>query len=296
MTASPAPYVIENMRDGYVELVDWVRDYGSDVAPRGMKTCEIEDATFVLNDPLDALPVGVGRDLNLAIGAAEALLLCGGISSPTLLTSVSSTFRRFLDGGDLHGGYGRRIRDQVPRVVERLAVDPDTRQAIITIWDPAYDQVDTRDLPCTLNFGFRVRDGKLNMSVCMRSSDLWLGLPYDVFTFTQLQCTVAHALGLPVGTYTHHAYSFHLYERNLGAIDKLHTFVPDVQDRAHPSGFGYPGRLGATPRQAVEDSQKTAVAIHNVEALPEDVMDSELWYEEILRGYWRLTPTDNFAK
>ena len=286
--------IIDDMRTGYLELVDWVRSTGREVAPRGYRTWEIEDAVFKLNDPTDALPIGVGRRPKLAIGAAEALLLCSGLASPSLLTEVSPTFRRFLDGGDLHGGYGRRIGMQLPRVVERLRQDPDSRQAIVSIWDPLYDMQDSRDVPCTLNFNFRIRNGRLNMSTAMRSNDVWLGAAYDVFMFTQLQCTIAHALGIDVGTYTHHAYSFHIYERNLEAVEKLHAFdareaTDDHKDfwNTRPVGFG-----------------RVSDAIPKIMSRARDIYDgveptaptaSEQWYMETLRPYSRLSATANFT-
>ena len=48
----------------------------------------------------------------------------------------------------------------------------------------------------------------------MRSNDLWLGFPYDVFQFTCLQVRMAMELGLDIGTYTHIAGSLHLYARD----------------------------------------------------------------------------------
>jgi thymidylate synthase len=48
----------------------------------------------------------------------------------------------------------------------------------------------------------------------MRSNDIWMGFPYDVFSFTAMQCLMAMELGLGIGTYTHIAGSLHLYERN----------------------------------------------------------------------------------
>jgi hypothetical protein len=55
----------------------------------------------------------------------------------------------------------------------------------------------------------------------MRSNDAWYGLSYDVFMFTTLQRTIADVLGIEAGPYTHHAYSLHVYERDLSAIDAL---------------------------------------------------------------------------
>ena len=296
---------IDDMRDGYVELVDWVQKNGEEVSPRGFKTWEIEDASFTLKNPLDSLPLGVGRTPKLAIGAGEALLLCGGITDAYWLTQISPTFKRFLNGGDLHGGYGRRVGPQLVPAVKRLLSDTDTRQAIIQIWDPLQDQQTKRDIPCTLGFNFRIRKGKLNMSATMRSNDVFLGAAYDVFMFTQLQATIAKSLDIPMGTYTHHAYSLHLYERNLEQIEGLHSFVPEeagedciragleYADRCYsPDGFGT--SYTTSPVANIERAMGRAEALHDGELLVE-LTESERWYEKVLRPYKRLTSIDNFS-
>lgn len=291
---------VPNLRDGYVDLITWVKTDGREVSPRGYKTWEIEDATFVVDDPLDVMPVGVGRNLRPDIGAAEAILLIAGLSDPTFMVSVSQQFARFLDGGILHGAYGPRVRPQLTNAVRRLAADPDTRQAVVQIWDPLYDGLETRDLPCTLGFNFRIRDGKLNMSGTMRSNDVWLGTAYDIFMFTQLQATVARALDVPLGTYTHHAYSLHLYERNLDATGELHYPTEDELQRLdkdkHPRGFGKfdDSRKEWTPEDRMADAMERAGRIYDGTGLV-DPTDSESWYGQILASYDRLTRMENFT-
>ena len=73
----------------------------------------------------------------------------------------------------------------------------------------------TKDLPCTISLQYLIREGALHCIVYMRSNDLWLGFPYDVFCFTAFQTKLAMELGVKLGTYTHIAGSLHLYERNL---------------------------------------------------------------------------------
>lgn len=74
---------------------------------------------------------------------------------------------------------------------------------------------------CTLNLQFFVREGKVELHVNMRSNDIWLGFPYDVFNFTSLQRYVASALQLPAGEYVHHVGSMHLYERHYADAERV---------------------------------------------------------------------------
>jgi thymidylate synthase len=291
--------VLPNMREGYVLLSNLVLARGKRAAPRGMNTRELEDFTFTLENPLDALPLGVGRKPKLAIGAGEALLLAGGISDPTMMVNITGTMARFLDGGVLHGAYGPRIRAQLPRTVERLKKDRDTRQAVMTIWDPAWDTLDTRDVPCTIAFNFRIRNDKLNMGAVMRSNDVYLGTAYDVFMFTQLQATVARALNLPVGTYTHHAWSLHAYERNFDQIEALHKYDFEVE-QAEKKGQGCHVEMGVVPAgfgqygNDISEAMEIARKIHDQETFVEPTLN-EQWYIDVLAPFERLTRIENFS-
>jgi thymidylate synthase len=103
--------------------------------------------------------------------------------------------------------------NQLPIIVERLREDPDTRQAVITLWDPEFDaHGGKKDHPCTSLFNFRIRDGKLNMSTFMRSNDAIHGWTFDLIQFSMLMQSIASSLQVGVGTYSHHVGSFHIYE------------------------------------------------------------------------------------
>lgn len=225
---------LPDLQDGYVELVRHVRANGHYSKPRDLSTIECENVTFTVEDTVDTLPTLVGRRPNLRIAAIEALQLIGGVSKPDLVASLSHFYAGLRESdGDYWGAYGKRVAGQYVHVWRKLQTDSDSRQAIITLWDPTLDNEEQRkDYPCTIAMGFRIRKGKLNMSVLMRSNDVWLGTCYDVFQFTQLQHTFARVLGIEVGTYAHTAWSLHIYERDLERADELHErdhneqFVP----------------------------------------------------------------------
>jgi thymidylate synthase len=86
----------------------------------------------------------------------------------------------------------------------------------MTIWRQSPDEIypESKDIPCTVMLHFMIRNFKLNLTVYMRSNDAWLGLPYDLFNFTQIQCQVAVKLGYPPGNYYHIAGSMHVYTHN----------------------------------------------------------------------------------
>ena len=214
---------IQDGVNGYVDLVKHVLEHGKEVAPRGQKTREIEDAVIRIDNVFNTLPLEVGRGTVPGIGAVEACQLLAGVTVPDLVVSVGPQFANYAeDNGLFHGAYGPRTAGQYDILIDRLMQDPDTRQAVATIWNPQLDlQPQKRDYPCTILHQFRIRDNKLNMSVYMRSNDVWLGAAYDFFQFTRVQIAMASVLGIEPGKYTHHVGSLHIYEQHYTAADNL---------------------------------------------------------------------------
>lgn len=228
---------LEDLQGGYIELIDYVSKHGDEVAPRGLPIVEITDCTFTIENLTNVLPVQIGRNLNLKIAAIEALQLIAGWPMPELVLAASPMFENFTEpDGSFHGAYGARIGRQTQEVITKLRRDKHTRQAVITLWDPLKDNgPGRRDYPCTIALGFRIRRELLDLSVLMRSNDVWLGTAYDVFQFTQLQWSIAHELDLGVGRYSHTAWSLHVYERDMPKLALLHK--PDAPYLQHPRGI-----------------------------------------------------------
>jgi thymidylate synthase len=197
----------------YLEAIEQVIDHGLGVSPRSAPTMEVRNAVIIIDDPLLGVPVGVGREMNLKIGAAESVQLAGGFSSLTQLDLASNgRFSQYANNGKLLGAYGPRIRVPLRNITHLLIKDRDTRQAHVSI----FKNGDVgNDVPCTISIGFLIRDSELEMDVHMRSNDVWLGLPYDLWQFTRLQIAMAYVTGTMPGTYTHYVDSLHMYESDM---------------------------------------------------------------------------------
>lgn len=261
--------------ESLLRLTELLRKEGDIVAPRGQATQEIRDLMIEIDDPSDVTMSGIGRNWNPKIAIAEFLQLAGGFSDPDAMRKISTNFARFMDGGAFHGAYGPRTSMQFAKIAERLAADPDTRQGVVTVWDPLHDlmQEGKKDLPCTVSFNFTTRSDRLLMTTHMRSNDVWWGWSYDLFQFTQLQWTIGNSTGLPIGSYTHFANSFHLYDRDQGAA--LGLAEPDTSDRPSLTGIGLVG-------QPWNEIQQVATEIFYGTADPDDLTNSEKWMLEAL--------------
>ena len=104
---------------------------------------------------------------------------------------------------------------QLDKVVAMLKSNPETRQAVISIYDGKEISTYRKDTPCTHAVQFTVLDNKLHMAVLMRSNDLWFGFCNDQYCFASLQELVAERLSIELGTYYHFAHNLHLYNNKL---------------------------------------------------------------------------------
>ena len=115
--------------------------------------------------------------------------------------------------GDVNSNYGWQWKrnHQLDAVIDTLKENPKTRQAAISIYDAKEIMHYYHDTPCTYAVQFTILNGELNMSVVMRSNDLWYGFCNDQYCFSKLQELVATEVGLPIGNYYHFAHNLHLY-------------------------------------------------------------------------------------
>lgn len=172
----------------WLDLLHMVMATGKDVSPRGMLTRELMQYTIQVNMRKPVLTVPL-RKINYKFMAAEAYWILTGDNRVETIAPYNKNIANFSDDGEtFFGAYGPKIVDQIPYVVNKLMADPDSRQAGLIIWRESPPQ--TKDVPCTVAifFNIRTKDGKryLNANVFMRSNDVWLGTPYDVFNFCML--------------------------------------------------------------------------------------------------------------
>lgn len=181
---------------------------------------EIEDPTrCILRSPIRKLP------MRYMVG--ELLWYLSGNPELKAIQLYTSAWDRMSDGGvTVNSNYGDRIQhalcefsgdtfDQLKMVEKMLTEHPESRQAVIHIKQARnLVKYPTKDVNCTVCLQFFIREGKLFMTTYMRSNDLWMGFPNDVFQFTAIQIYLAMRLGVQLGTYTHIAGSLHLYDRD----------------------------------------------------------------------------------
>jgi thymidylate synthase len=186
---------------------------GEVLYPKGDKCRELRPAMITLFDPTKALYTGKSRRLNYCFLAIECLSYIAGWGDnhehAELMIAANSQYKKYLD--DKTGllipmvCYGLRFKTELPKVYDILKKDPDSRQAVASIYGDA--------TPCTVSLQFMKHGDALDLLVNMRSNDLNWGTPYDVASFCAIQMMMASLTGLKIGYYCHVAGSLHYYDK-----------------------------------------------------------------------------------
>lgn len=196
--------------DAWIRLLRLIDYEGKLVSPRGLDTHELMNVSFVVHEGLYNILVNKTRDLNYRFMIAEWIWILGGLNDIKSLAKYNKIMQTFSDDGEiLNGAYGPRLYPQWTYVIDALK-QPFSRQSVAVIW--TQNPGPSKDVPCTLCLQWLLRGDRLHCTVTMRSSDAWLGLPYDFFTFSQLTNTIAAMLDVEVGSITMNLASSHLYE------------------------------------------------------------------------------------
>ena len=109
--------------------------------------------------------------------------------------------------------------DQLAEALRLLKEDPTSRRIMITAYDPKASKWSALD-PCHLFFQFYVSEGKLSCQFVMRSTDVFLGLPFNIASYAILTHLMARASGLEPGELIFVGGDVHLYETHLTAAEE----------------------------------------------------------------------------
>ena len=107
-----------------------------------------------------------------------------------------------------------RIIDQITQVIEQIKANPDSRRLIVSAWNVG--DIDRMALPpCHLLFQFYVAEGKLSCQLYQRSADVFLGVPFNIASYSLLCMMMAQVCGLKPGEFVHTLGDAHLYSNHL---------------------------------------------------------------------------------
>jgi len=130
-------------------------------------------------------------------------------------------WKKFIRDGRFSYTYAERLHPQMDSIIWELKNRPNTRQAILTMYDQHQDLMNLggRDrIPCSMYYQFLLRENKLHMSYTMRSCDLIKFFLADVALAIRLLKFMAHKIKVEPGNFTHFIGSLHCFEEDITGV------------------------------------------------------------------------------
>lgn len=235
----------------YHDLLRRVLDTGVDRSDRtgtGTRSVFGHQMRFDLSE---GFPVLTTKKLHLRSIIIELLwFLKGDTNIAWLKENGVSIWDEWADeNGELGPVYGYQWRswpapdgrsiDQIANVVETIKTNPTSRRLVVSAWNPAL--VDEMALPpCHCLFQFYVAEGRLSCQLYQRSADIFLGVPFNIASYSLLTMMIAQVCGLQYGDFVltlgdAHLYADHLdkaelqLERDVRSLPVMHI-NPEVKD------------------------------------------------------------------
>ena len=170
------------------------------------------------------------------------------------------------ENGDLGPVYGVQWRswptpdgehiDQIADVINQIKSNPDSRRLLVSAWNVS--ELSKMALPpCHLLFQFYVADGKLSCMLYQRSCDLFLGVPFNIASYSLLTHMVAAQTGLEVGEFVWTGGDCHIYDNHRAQVELQLTRAP----------YPFP-TLDIAPRDSIFDYQFEDFRLNNYQHHP----------------------------
>jgi len=226
----------------YLDLLRQVRHHGT---PKGDRTGTGTLSLFGCQmrfDLADGFPLLTTKRVHLKSVLHELLwFLRGSTNLDYLRQNGVKIWDQWADPeGELGPIYGYQWRswptadgghiDQLAQVVEQIRSHPDSRRLLVSAWNVA--DIGRMALPpCHTLFQFHVSDGRLSLQLYQRSGDLFLGVPFNIASYSALLLMVAQVTGLEAGEFIHTLGDTHLYQNHLRQADEQLARTPGLLPR-----------------------------------------------------------------
>lgn len=206
--------IFNNAQEAFESYYDIISNIGQDFS----NTKALFNIGFEILNPLDNYINTDYRKWNPTYAEREWDWYLSGNPSAIEISKFAPIWKNMMDdNGNVRSNYGWQWKrnNQLDKIVNQLKNNKETRQAVISIYDGKEIDTYSKDTPCTYAVQFTILNNKLNMTVLMRSNDLWYGFCNDQFCFSRLQEMVSIELNIQIGTYYHFAHNLHIYNNFL---------------------------------------------------------------------------------
>lgn len=286
----------ENPTKLYLTALTDLVEKGDTCQPRGKLIKELRPASIEFTNPYNRVTFLGGRKINPFFQIAESLWILSGRADVEWLIKFNANMKQFSDDGVwFNAPYGERLRswgknalhntiinpiDQMMDAYTKLLHDKDTRQAVMVISNPSFDNSkytigeQGKDIACNLVVTFKIRNNRLNMTVFNRSNDAHWGLwGANLCQFTTIQETM--------WSWLKNSGNSDFEDLNIGdycqVTDSLHIYLDDYGSKCTTDVFDY---YKTHDKSEVED---------DFTCVNEPRMSlSEKEFERFLTVYWNI--------
>lgn len=213
----------------YIDLLKHVMEYGAEKSDRtgtGTKSVFGYQMRFNLNE---GFPMLTTKKLHFKSVIVELLWMLRGDTNVNYLKENGvSIWDEWADTeGNLGPVYGSQWRtwktadgktvDQISKVIEQIKKNPDSRRHIVSAWNVG--EIEHMKLPpCHAFFQFYVANGKLSCQMYQRSADIFLGVPFNIASYSALTLMVAQVCNLEPGEFIHTLGDAHIYSNHFEQV------------------------------------------------------------------------------
>jgi thymidylate synthase len=240
----------------YLEAIQCIMDAGEDVSDRtgvGTRTIFGYQMRF---DLVESFPAVTTKKLAWKSVVGELLWFLEGSTSDSRLAEITHGDKTkntiwtanankqgkalgYTDGelGPVYGSQWRKWKthdgtyvDQIAGIIDQIKNDPDSRRIILNAWNVG--ELDTMTLPpCHTMCQFRVTNGKLSCQLYQRSADMFLGVPFNIASYSLLTHMLAQICKLRVGEFIWTGGDCHIYQNH---FDQVQQQLERTPSRKHP--------------------------------------------------------------
>jgi thymidylate synthase len=290
----------KNVEEAFIGELREVIDNGENIEVRNSKTREIRARLIEIDSIQQRCLVIPGRNNNIFATIAESMWVIAGRDDLEYLSAYLPRAKDFSDDGETwRGAYGPRLRDwngvdQLEEILAILSKDPTSRRAVATLFDPNRDFAQSKDVPCNNWLHFLIRNGRLDLHVVARSTDIWWGFSgINAFEWSLLLELMSYWLNREAGSLTFFTSSLHLYERHIVRAESVLASTTSDRQSLYSSSRISSAQF-STPRAAFKDALAEWMRIEANLRVGADLgaLDSRLSdpllvaYSRMIDAYW----------
>ena len=231
----------------YLDLIRYVRDHGTEKGDRTGTGTRSHFGAQLRFDLSDGFPLLTTKKVHMKSITYELFWFLKGDTHVKYLqdngvriwnewSTAEQTARFGRPEGELGPIYGHQWRnygaskkpdgsynqdgvDQIVEVIEQIKNNPNSRRLIVSGWNPA-EATQVALPPCHTLFQFFVADGKLSCQLYQRSADLFLGVPFNIASYSLLTHMIAQVCDLEVGEFIWTGGDCHLYQNHTEQVNE----------------------------------------------------------------------------